>query len=393
MAATPSGSPLFQGIDPDTGLPLAGGRLYTYAAGTTDPLETWADAAQAAENTNPIILDAAGQAWVYISGAYKFVLHDSLGNLLWEVDDILGGSDAFIRPASGVSSLPFDDIEATNVQAALEELGSKRIKTDDTVLLATLLAAYLPQPGDFKWSVQTTDHTGWLRCDGSNKSRSAYPALFALLVTAQGFTAQTFTVTIASPGVVTKTGHGLNTDDRLRLTTTGALPTGLAAGSEYFVKKIDANTFNLAATPGGTSIVTTGTQSGVHSYTKTLFGLGDGSTTFTLPDDSDVFVRGLAAGKTLGATHPETVGPHTHGGTTGNDSPIHTHSTSESAYYGANTNSNRGYSAGDLQNGAYGAVTGGPNVNHQHPFSTTTQTPTAVENVPKNMGLCLFIKT
>jgi hypothetical protein len=81
----------------------------------------------------------------------------------------------------------------------------------------------------------------------------------------------TFTVTIASPAVVTKNSHGLLTGQKIRLTTTGALPTGLATGTDYYVIVINANTFNLATSMANalqttsTKINTSGTQSGVHS--------------------------------------------------------------------------------------------------------------------------------
>jgi hypothetical protein len=79
----------------------------------------------------------------------------------------------------------------------------------------------------------------------------------------------TFTVTIASPGVVSLTGHGLLTGDSVYLTTTGALPTGLAVSTTYWVIKIDADSFKLATTfanaVAGTAINTSGTQSGTHT--------------------------------------------------------------------------------------------------------------------------------
>jgi len=78
----------------------------------------------------------------------------------------------------------------------------------------------------------------------------------------------TVTITIAAPGVVTWTNHGLQDGTPLKLQTTGALPTGLTAGVIYYVKYVNANTFNLAATPGGTAITTTGSQSGTHTAIK-----------------------------------------------------------------------------------------------------------------------------
>lgn len=75
----------------------------------------------------------------------------------------------------------------------------------------------------------------------------------------------TVTMTIATPGVVTWTGHGLSDGAMVLLTTTGALPTGLTPGGVYFVVGSATNTFQLAATSGGAAIATSGSQSGVHT--------------------------------------------------------------------------------------------------------------------------------
>lgn len=81
------------------------------------------------------------------------------------------------------------------------------------------------------------------------------------------------TITIASPGVITKTAHGLTVGREVVFSTTGALPTGLVAGTTYYVKTVvDADTFTVSATPGGTPIVTSGTQSGTHTVTPTPLG-------------------------------------------------------------------------------------------------------------------------
>ena len=44
------------------GVPLAGGLLYTYAAGTTTPQTTYTDSTGATANSNPIVLDSRGEA-------------------------------------------------------------------------------------------------------------------------------------------------------------------------------------------------------------------------------------------------------------------------------------------------------------------------------------------
>jgi hypothetical protein len=79
----------------------------------------------------------------------------------------------------------------------------------------------------------------------------------------------TFTVTIATPGRITKTAHGFITGDPVHLKTTGALPTGLVVDTTYYVIKDDADHFWLATTKAnadaGTKIATTGSQSGTHT--------------------------------------------------------------------------------------------------------------------------------
>jgi hypothetical protein len=70
------------------GLPLVGGKLYTYAAGTTTPLATYVDYTGTTTNTNPIILDANGEAdvWLLNTLNYKYVLKDADDALMYTVD-------------------------------------------------------------------------------------------------------------------------------------------------------------------------------------------------------------------------------------------------------------------------------------------------------------------
>lgn len=76
------------------GDPLVGGKLYTYASGTTTPLATYTDATGGSANTNPIILDSRGEASIWLSGvSYKFVLHDADDVLIWTGDAINGAHE------------------------------------------------------------------------------------------------------------------------------------------------------------------------------------------------------------------------------------------------------------------------------------------------------------
>lgn len=92
------------------------------------------------------------------------------------------------------------------------------------------------------------------------------------------------TMTLASPCVVTHTAHGLFTGNPMRWQTTGALYTGLATGTTYFIEKINNDTYYLhtsfanatAASPSGTRINTSGTQSGTHTVKELGIRVGGG---------------------------------------------------------------------------------------------------------------------
>jgi hypothetical protein len=86
-ALTPTPKQQIYGSD---GNPLVGGKIYTYAAGTTTPLATYTDAGAGTANTNPIILNSLGQAniWLATTSSYKFSVYTSADVLLYTVDNI-----------------------------------------------------------------------------------------------------------------------------------------------------------------------------------------------------------------------------------------------------------------------------------------------------------------
>lgn len=70
------------------GAPLVGGKLYTYDAGTSTPRPTYSNAAGTVPNTNPVVLDARGEAALFWSGAYKVVLKSADDSTIWTVDGV-----------------------------------------------------------------------------------------------------------------------------------------------------------------------------------------------------------------------------------------------------------------------------------------------------------------
>lgn len=87
------------------GIPLAGGQIYTYLAGTSTPQTTYTTSAGTIAHTNPIILDSAGRVpygeiWLTINVPYKFAIYDASSVLIGTYDNILG-----------INSSPFTQIE------------------------------------------------------------------------------------------------------------------------------------------------------------------------------------------------------------------------------------------------------------------------------------------
>lgn len=70
------------------GTPAVGWSLYTYTNGTSTPKATYQDFGLGSANTNPIVLDARGEATIFLNGSYKFVLKDDVGATIWTVDEI-----------------------------------------------------------------------------------------------------------------------------------------------------------------------------------------------------------------------------------------------------------------------------------------------------------------
>lgn len=81
----------------------------------------------------------------------------------------------------------------------------------------------------------------------------------------------TVTITIASPGVVTWTAHNFNANDPIVFSTTSQLPTGITAGTTYYVLAtgLGTNVFEFSTSTGGAAVVTTGSQSGTQTATYT----------------------------------------------------------------------------------------------------------------------------
>ena len=85
----------------NNGNPLAGGKIFTYLAGTTTPAPTYTSSNGAIAHSNPIVLDGAGRVpsgeiWLTDGIQYKFVVEDAANNLIGTYDNLTGINSNFV---------------------------------------------------------------------------------------------------------------------------------------------------------------------------------------------------------------------------------------------------------------------------------------------------------
>jgi len=192
--------------------------------------------------------------------------------------------------------------------------------------------------------------------------------------------------TIVSNGTITKIAHGLTHGQRVRFTTTGVLPTAIIVGVDYIVNVLTLDTFKISTTPAtalaGTYVSGSGTQSGIHSYTNTLYGQGNGTTTQNVADLRGLFLRGADSSLLIntttfndnGSLQGDAIRNITGGFTCGFES-----APNPSGAFSQGSNSGDGVSGGGLY---FTTIN----------FNAGAVVPTATENRSKNYTSTIYIK-
>lgn len=137
--------PVMQFFD-DNGDPLSGGKVYTYEAGTTTPLATYTDETGGTANTNPVILDSAGRAniWLATTDLYYWEVEDSAGSQIWTADNIgtVSGTADVSGPASSTDNavVRFDGVTGKVIQNSTVTISDAGAVSAASLALTTALS-------------------------------------------------------------------------------------------------------------------------------------------------------------------------------------------------------------------------------------------------------------
>lgn len=144
--------------------PLVGGQIFTYAAGTLTPKATYQDSALTVLNTNPVVVNARGEALMFGDGAYRIIAKDSSGNTLYDVDNVESASSL---ASTAVSSIRSDLASTTDVAKGDALIGIKRT-------LAQSIATTLHLWNEAQWLNVKADFGA--KGDGSTADTVAFQA-------------------------------------------------------------------------------------------------------------------------------------------------------------------------------------------------------------------------
>ena len=384
------------------GVPLAGGFLYTYSAGTTTPQATYTDSTAATANSNPIVLDSRGEANIWLSSAdYKFVLCDSTNTEIWTVDNIAAPSTAL------------SPVFTSNVTISANTSGPALLVTQ-TGAGAAIRVQDSADPDSSPFVVDTSGQVG---IGTATPANAIDVAGGAIQISSSGGTARTVMSADSTDSIFAVSDDRnftvkTNATTRLTVNSTDAtftvpvvLPaiptTALQAATKSYVDQVTPP--GMIATYAGTSAptgwlacqgqaISRTTYADLYTAISTTWGSGDGSTTFNVPDLRGMFVRGTgtnatgsssgAVGPSVGAYAADTYLNHSH---TATDSG-HAHTYSYSAVVPGGSAIAGG---SPYQNGSTGGTTGTGTANITVAASTTGGT----ETKPKNYGVLYIIKT
>ena len=384
------------------GIPLAGGFLYTYEAGTTTPQATYTDSTGATANSNPIVLDSRGEANIWLGSAnYKFKLTDANGTEIWTVDNIAAPSTAL------------SPVFSSNVTISANTSGPALLVTQ-TGAGAAIRVQDSADPDSSPFVVDTTGQVG---IGTATPANAIDVAGGAIQISTSGGTARTVMSADSTDSIFSVNDDRnftvkTNAATRLTINSTAAtstvpvvlptLPTtALQAATKSYVDQVlpAGCIMPYAGTAAPTSWLACEGQAVSQTTYATLFAAigttwdigGEGAGNFRLPDLRGMFVRGTgtnATGSSSGAVGPSV-------GTYAADTYLnHSHTATQSSH--SHTFGGVIITGGSGGLGTGASYTGNQNgtTDSQTPAITVaTSTTGGTETKPKNYGVLYIIKT
>ena len=251
MSATLSSPPKLQFFTAG-GIPLVGGHLYTYAAGTTTPLATYTSSSGTTQNPVDIVLDARGEApnGVWLNGAsYKFVLAsaDAPSVAIWTVDNInaqealnaLLAFEALLAGSTGSTLVGFTQTGPGTTRTVQSKLSDSYSVADFGFLTSASAAANTTAFAN-AWNISRQ-----LTIPAGTYNVTSLPNFAVIGARIQGIGRVVLNITGAGPGLVVDAGAPPSTTvvsdiviDNLTINCTGAATIGV------FIRGITHSQFN-----------------------------------------------------------------------------------------------------------------------------------------------------
>jgi hypothetical protein len=192
----------------NSGNPLAGGLVYTYGAGSSTPLASYTDAGGLTPNTNPIILDAKGEANIWLNGQYKINVTDANGVQItgWPVDNIgasvTGATQLYVDNAIAGANAYTDSKTAAAIATAAADATAKAnaAAASSASLVTGTRLAFQQSAAPIGWVKDTTaalNDTAMRIVTGAVVGGGAVPFSTAMGTTAVSGTTGSHALTIA----------------------------------------------------------------------------------------------------------------------------------------------------------------------------------------------------
>ena len=292
----------------NSGVPLAGGLIYSYLAGTTTPLVSYTSSTGLTAHPNPIVLDSAGrinEVWVAEGTNCKFVLKTSTNVLI-------GTYDSLFPIASLPVSIYNGGTGATTAEGARINLG---------------LGTFLVPTGSLIMWPSVTVPTDWKLCNGDAISRTTFATLYSLIGTTFGVGDGTTTFNL--PNYKNRMPYGADT---VAIGATGGSANAIVVshnhGGVTGGQSVSHN-HGVNGTTGGQSVNHTHTPNGGGNFIVNGVGAISGFDSGGLYPPTDAI--GTTGDNSVDHTHTFTT-------TTGNQSVDHTHSIATDGASGTNAN-------------------------------------------------------